>query len=82
MALVGGGKNRQIEQDEAGYYLDLAKDHLGVCPGCIGDEGLRRFVASHAQIDRCDFCDGPGPQGLNLGELFDCCFHQHFRRGR
>jgi hypothetical protein len=68
---VGGVKNRQIEQWEAGHSLDLAKDHLGVCPGCIDDEGLQRYVADHAQIESCDFCGEPGPQGLNLGALFD-----------
>ena len=42
-----------------------------MCPGCIADDGLRRFVASHAQIERCDFCGGDGPHGVDLGTLFD-----------
>lgn len=68
---MGFLKNRQIEQAELGYSLDPAKEYLGVCPDCIADDGLRRYVANHAQIQRCDFCGGPGPQGTYLGTLFD-----------
>lgn len=56
---------------ELGYDLDPAKDHLGVCSRCIDDDGLQLFVGGHAQIERCDFCGGPGPRGLSLGTLFD-----------
>jgi hypothetical protein len=68
---MGGAKERWHEQGEHGYSLDLSKDFLGVCPDCIADDGLRRFVASHAEIAGCDFCGAPGPQGLTLGALFD-----------
>ncbi len=68
---VGYVKNRLIEQGEHGHSLDLAKEGLGVCPSCIDDDGLRHFVASRAQNERCDFCGGPGPHGLTLGVLFD-----------
>ncbi len=37
----GGVKNRQIEQWQAGHSLDLDKNNLSVCPGCIADDGLR-----------------------------------------
>ncbi len=67
-----GPDDRWLEQqEEHGHSLDLAKNFLEVCPGCIADDGLRRFVANHAPIQRCDFCGGPGPQGLSLGVLFD-----------
>lgn len=68
---MGWVKNRQIEQWEAGHHLDLDKNFLAVCPACIADDGLRRFVAGNGPIHRCDFCGGSGPQGLTLGELFD-----------
>lgn len=68
---MGFAKNRQIEQAELGYSLDLNEEFRGVCPNCIADDGLRRFVAAHRQIERCDFCGEPGPYGLNLGALFD-----------
>ncbi len=68
---MGYVKNRLIEQGEHGHSLDLAKEGLGVCPSCIDDDGLHHFVASRAQIERCDFCGGPGPHGLTLGVLFD-----------
>ncbi len=42
-----------------------------MCPDCIADDGLRRFVASHADIQHCGFCGADGPQGLHLGALFD-----------
>jgi hypothetical protein len=35
-----------LEQGEYGYSFDLSKDFLGVCPDCIADDGLRRFVAT------------------------------------
>lgn len=68
---MGGVKERWLEQAEHGHSLALSKNFLGVCPNCIADDGLRRFVASHADIRHCDFCGDPGPQGLTLGELFD-----------
>ncbi len=68
---MGGVKERWLEQAEHGHSLDLSKNFLGVCPDCIADDGLRRFVRTHAQIERCDFCGGSGPQGLTLGALFD-----------
>ena len=67
-----GPDDRWLEQqEEHGHSLDLDKNFWAVCPDCIADDGLRRFVASHAGIQRCDFCGGPGPQGLDLGTLFD-----------
>ncbi len=67
-----GPDDRWLEQqEEHGHSLDLDKNFLEVCPDCIADDGLRRFVANHAPIQRCDFCGGPGPHGLTLGVLFD-----------
>lgn len=74
---MGFAKERWLEQGEHGHSLDLAKNYLGVCPDCIVDDGLRHFVTSHAQIERCDFCGGAGPQGLNLGKLFDLYGRSH-----
>ncbi len=67
---MGFLKERHFEQGGLGYSLDLAKERLGVCPDCIADDGLQRFVAGNGPIERCGFCGGLGPQGLGLGALF------------
>lgn len=67
---MGFWKEVQIEQQESGFSLD--DPGRLVCPDCIADEGLRRYVSRMALIgtDRCGFCGGPGPHGLHLQELF------------
>lgn len=61
----------QIEQQEAGFSATEDPGRL-VCPQCIADEGLRLFVSrlQHIGEDRCGFCGGPGPHGIELHELF------------
>lgn len=73
---MGFLKERQFEQGELGYSLDPAQEHLGVCPDCVADDGLQRFVAGNGPIEGCHFCGGSGPQGLGLGVLF------HYMGGR
>ena len=67
---MGYFSDLQIEQQECGFSLD--EPGRLVCPSCIADEGLRQFVSrlQHLGDDRCDFCGGPGPHGLDLQELF------------
>lgn len=61
---------RQLEREqELGFSLSDADRQ--VCPDCIEDPALKQFVARHARIDRCGFCDGPGPYGLSLEALFE-----------
>lgn len=61
---------RQMEREEE-LVFSLPEPDRAVCPDCIQDPALRRFVASHAQIDRCAFCGGPGPYGISLVGLFE-----------
>ncbi len=68
---MGGAKERWLEQGDHGHSLDLGQNFLGVCPECIADEALRRFVGGNGPIERCHFCGGDGPQGIRLGTLFD-----------
>ena len=67
---MGHWKDLQVEQLEGGSLLD--EPGRLVCPDCIADEGLHRFVSRLALIreERCGFCGGPGPHGLGLQQLF------------
>jgi hypothetical protein len=49
---------------------DVVDGDSGVCPGCISDVALARYVSRLRLIDRCDFCGGPSPFGVPLWELF------------
>ncbi len=66
---MGFWKQLQIQQEEAGYSLG-EDSWRGVCPRCIADPALALYVSRVAQIERCDFCGGPGPNGVNLDDLF------------
>lgn len=57
------------EQEEAGFRL-VDDPWRGVCPNCIADPALARYVSRLAQIESCSFCGGAGPSGVTLQELF------------
>jgi hypothetical protein len=64
---------RRFEQSpsQLGYSLDVAQHYRSVCPSCIADDALRRFVGGNGPIEHCGFCGGDGPQGIRLGSLFN-----------
>ncbi len=57
------------EQDALGYQL--VEVYRAVCPRCIADPALKLFVSRNGEIEACDFCGGPGPNGIWLGSLFE-----------
>ena len=66
---MGLTKRRLEAQQEAGFFL--SGPWRGICPACIEDEALKAFVASHADIERCDFCSSESPTGVGFEELFE-----------
>lgn len=65
----------RLRRQQAGSELRIDDGDVGVCPNCIGDVALARFVARAAHIAGCAFCGEPGP-GMRLAALFsymDAC---------
>lgn len=57
------------EQWEAGFSI-AGDPWRGVCPNCIADPALARYVSGLALIETCSFCGSAGPNGVTLEELF------------
>jgi len=66
---VGITKRTLEEQWAAGFSI-AGDASRGVCPNCIADAALARYVSRLTLIERCSFCGGPGPNGVLLQELF------------
>jgi hypothetical protein len=59
----------RLRRQALGSRVAVDDPRRGVCPDCIADAALARFVARNAGIERCAFCGDPGPNGLALDAL-------------